>query len=56
MNSTANMIQRAASTAPLALAPLNAKSLRHQAYVLLKSAIAGTDIDPSRNCAWMSGS
>ncbi|HEY6482621.1 MAG TPA: GntR family transcriptional regulator [Steroidobacteraceae bacterium] len=44
MNSTANMIQRAASTAPLALAPLNAKSLRHQAYVLLKSAIAGTDI------------
>jgi DNA-binding GntR family transcriptional regulator len=30
--------------APLALAPLNATSLRDQAYVLLKDAIAATDI------------
>jgi len=44
MNMTASIIQRAASTAPLALAPLNATSLRDQAYALLKGAIADTDI------------
>jgi DNA-binding GntR family transcriptional regulator len=44
MSTTAKALQRAASTAPLALAPLNATSLRDQAYALLKSAIADTDI------------
>jgi DNA-binding GntR family transcriptional regulator len=44
MNTTAKALQRAATTAPLALAPLNATSLRDQAYALLKSAIADTDI------------
>ena len=44
MNTTAKALQRAASTAALALAPLNATSLRDQAYALLKSAIADTDI------------
>ena len=44
MNTTAKALQRAASTAPLALTPLNATSLRDQAYALLKSAIADTDI------------
>src|ERR1700758_5093599 len=44
MDTTAKELQRAASTAPLALAPLNATSLRDQAYALLKSAIADTDI------------
>src|SRR5579859_2124583 len=45
MSTTAKALQRAATTtAPLALAPLNATSLRDQAYALLKSAIADTDI------------
>jgi DNA-binding GntR family transcriptional regulator len=44
MNTTASIIQRAVGTAPLALAPLNATSLRDQAYSLLKGAIADTDI------------
>ena len=44
MNTTARIIERAASSAPLALAPLNATSLRDQAYALLKEAIADTDI------------
>jgi DNA-binding GntR family transcriptional regulator len=44
MSSTEKVIQRAASTAPLALSPLNATSLRDQAYALLKTAIADTDI------------
>jgi len=44
MITTANVLQRAASTAPLALSPLNATSLRDQAYALLKTAIADTDI------------
>ena len=43
MNTTARLLQRASST-PLALAPLNATSLRDQAYALLKTAIADTDI------------
>src|SRR5438132_5403815 len=42
MSTTAKIVQRAA--APLALAPLNATSLRDQAYALLKAAIADTDI------------
>ena len=42
-------LQRAAASAPLTLAPLNATSLRDQAYALLKSAIADTDIyNPSQ--------
>src|ERR1700752_130140 len=44
MSTTAKALQRAAATAPLALAPLNATSLRDQAYSLLKNAIADTDI------------
>src|SRR5215475_13998540 len=45
MNLTARSIQRAATAAaPLALTPLNAMSLRDQAYTLLKGAIAETDI------------
>jgi DNA-binding GntR family transcriptional regulator len=44
MDTTVSIIQRVAGTAPLALAPLNATSLRDQAYTLLKGAIADTDI------------
>ncbi len=44
MNTTARLLQRASSSTPLALAPLNATSLRDQAYALLKTAIADTDI------------
>jgi DNA-binding GntR family transcriptional regulator len=47
MNATVSMTERVANSAPLALAPLNAVSLRDQAYALLKNAIADTDIyDP----------
>jgi len=42
--SNENIIQRATATTPLALAPLNATSLRDQAYALIKAAIADTDI------------
>src|ERR1700726_2647580 len=49
MNTIARVLQRAAASAPLTLAPLNATSLRDQAYALLKSAIADTDIyNPSQ--------
>jgi len=49
MNATVTMVERVASSAPLALAPLNATSLRDQAYALLKNAIADTDIyDPQQ--------
>ena len=41
---TENLIQRATTTTPLALTPLNATSLRDQAYALIKTAIADTDI------------
>jgi len=41
---TASLFQRAANTTALTLTPLNATSLRDQAYALLKSAIADTDI------------
>jgi DNA-binding GntR family transcriptional regulator len=44
MNTTVKVLQRAANTAPLLLSPLNATSLRDQAYTLLKTAIADTDI------------
>jgi DNA-binding GntR family transcriptional regulator len=47
MNTIATLVQRSSAVAPLALAPLNAASLRDQAYTLLKTAIADTDIyDP----------
>jgi DNA-binding GntR family transcriptional regulator len=43
--STETLLQRPASGAtPLVLAPLNATSLRDQAYALIKGAIADTDI------------
>ena len=49
MSTTARVLQRAAASAPLTLAPLNATSLRDQAYALLKTAIADTDIyDPQQ--------
>jgi DNA-binding GntR family transcriptional regulator len=49
MSTIANLVQRAAPPAPLALGPLNATSLRDQAYALLKNAIAETDIyDPKQ--------
>ena len=49
MNSIAKLVQRAAPVAPLTLGPLNATSLRDQAYALLKNAIAETDIyDPQQ--------
>src|SRR4030088_1106574 len=49
MSTTENLIQRATATTPLALAPLNATSLRDQAYSLIKAAIADTDIyNPSQ--------
>src|ERR1700753_1462778 len=41
---TENIITRATATAPLALTPLNATSLRDQAYSLIKTAIADTDL------------
>jgi DNA-binding GntR family transcriptional regulator len=48
MNTIATLVQRTSAT-PLALAPLNATSLRDQAYTLLKNAIADTDIyDPNQ--------
>ncbi len=49
MNTIATLVQRTSSAAPLVLAPLNATSLRDQAYALLKNAIADTDIyDPNQ--------
>ena len=49
MNSIVTLVQRTTSATPLALAPLNAISLRDQAYALLKNAIADTDIyDPQQ--------
>jgi len=49
VNSIASLVQRTSGKAPLALAPLNATSLRDQAYRLLKNAIADTDIyDPNQ--------
>jgi DNA-binding GntR family transcriptional regulator len=49
MNSIVTLVQRTFGGAPLALAPLNATSLRDQAYALLKTAIADTDIyDPKQ--------
>jgi DNA-binding GntR family transcriptional regulator len=49
MSNIAKLVQRAAPAAPLTLGPLNATSLRNQAYALLKNAIADTDIyDPQQ--------
>jgi len=55
MNTIATLVERSAlaersgSAATLALGPLNSTSLRDQAYALLKSAIADTDIyDPKQ--------
>src|SRR5271156_1131607 len=49
MSTISKLIQRAAPAAPLSLGPLNATSLRDQAYALLKTAIAETDIyDPQQ--------
>src|ERR1700685_377180 len=49
MNTIAKLVRRNAPVAPLALGPLNATSLRDQAYALLKAAIAETDIyDPQQ--------
>jgi DNA-binding GntR family transcriptional regulator len=49
MNTTATMFQRTSAATLLPLAPLNAKSLRDQAYALLKVAIADMDIyDPKQ--------
>ena len=42
MSTTEKVLQRAASTAPLALSPLNATSLRDLAFALLNWAIAYT--------------
>ena len=44
MNSIVTLVQRTTSATPLALAPLNATSLRDQAYTLLKNAIAVQNI------------
>jgi DNA-binding GntR family transcriptional regulator len=47
LSSIAKLVERVAPSAPLTLGPLNATSLRDQAYALLKNAIAKTDIyDP----------
>src|SRR5471030_1365398 len=49
MSTIAGLVQRTSTAAPLLLAPLNATSLRDQAYALLKNAIAETDIyDPAQ--------
>lgn len=49
MSTIAKLVERAAPAAPLTLGPLNATSLRDQAYALLKNAIAETDIyDPKQ--------
>ena len=44
MSVLSKLLHRQAAAAPLVLAPLNATSLRDQAYALLKDAIAATDI------------
>jgi DNA-binding GntR family transcriptional regulator len=49
MGPIAAMTRRSRRPVPLALAPLNSKSLRDQAYTLLKTAITDTDIyDPKQ--------
>ena len=49
MSTIEKLIQRSAPATPLTLGPLNATSLRDQAYALLKNAIADTDIyDPKQ--------
>src|SRR5271165_3357083 len=49
MSSISKLVQGVSRAAPLSLGPLNATSLRDQAYALLKNAIADTDIyDPNQ--------
>jgi len=49
MSTPSDTVQRPAAQVALAVGPLNATSLRDQAYTLLKSAIADTDIyDPKQ--------
>jgi DNA-binding GntR family transcriptional regulator len=49
MSTRSNLVQRSSELASLTLGPLNATSLRDQAYSLLKTAIADTDIyDPKQ--------
>jgi DNA-binding GntR family transcriptional regulator len=49
MSTRGNLVQRSSELAALSLGPLNATSLRDQAYSLLKTAIADTDIyDPKQ--------
>jgi DNA-binding GntR family transcriptional regulator len=49
MSTPSNAVLRSVAPAALALSPLNSVSLRDQAYTLLKSAIADTDIyDPGQ--------
>jgi DNA-binding GntR family transcriptional regulator len=49
MSTPSNTVQRSSAPASLVVGPLNATSLRDQAYTLLKSAIADTDIyDPQQ--------
>jgi DNA-binding GntR family transcriptional regulator len=49
MSTIARIFQRTSNSTPLVLAPLNAMSLRDQAYAHLKAAIADTDIyDPEQ--------
>jgi DNA-binding GntR family transcriptional regulator len=49
MTTIAALVQRTSAASPLTLAPLNATSLRNQAYALLKNAISETDIyDPKQ--------
>src|SRR5271157_3523319 len=49
MSSISKLVQGVSTATPLTLGPLNATSLRDQAYELLKSAIADTDIyDPKQ--------
>src|SRR5690348_5022029 len=44
MSTTPKVLQQSDNTTSLSLSPLNAMSLRDQAYALLKQAIADTDI------------
>src|SRR5471032_473870 len=49
MSTIARILQRTSNSTPLVLAPLNAMSLRDQAYAHLKAVIADTDIyDPEQ--------
>ena len=49
MSAISKTVRQSRATAPLTLAPLNATSLRDQAYALLKDAIASADIYNQRH-------